>query len=125
MKAKSQFVNPEEFRRLIAGGSNKGSRRIHKPGEMNRAEEKYAMELELRKRAGDIIWWGFEAVKLRLADKTFYTPDFCVMREGFVVEFHEVKGHWEDDARVKIKVAAEMFPFRFIATDGKGYHEEF
>jgi hypothetical protein len=24
-------------------------------------------------------------------------------------------GHWEDDARVKIKVAARLFPFRFFA----------
>lgn len=35
------------------------------------------------------------------------------MRE---MELHEVKGYWEDDARVKIKVAAEAFwMFRFIA----------
>ncbi len=25
------------------------------------------------------------------------------------MEMHEVKGFWEDDARVKIKVAAELF----------------
>jgi hypothetical protein len=28
---------------------------------------------------------------------------------------HEVKGFWTDDARVKIKVAADLYPFRFIA----------
>lgn len=27
------------------------------------------------------------------------------------IELHEIKGHWEDDARVKIKVAAEMYPW--------------
>ena len=31
------------------------------------------------------------------------------------LQAHESKGHWEDDARVKIKVAAEKFPFQFIA----------
>ena len=31
------------------------------------------------------------------------------------MECHEVKGHWLDDARCKIKVAAEMYPFRFLA----------
>jgi hypothetical protein len=31
------------------------------------------------------------------------------------IELHEVKGFWEGDARVKIKVAAEMYPFRFLA----------
>jgi hypothetical protein len=59
----------------------------------------------------------FEPVKLRLAAATFYTPDFMVTRDDGEIVFHEVKGGWwEDDARVKIKVAAEMYPeFRFIA----------
>jgi len=38
-----------------------------------------------------------------------------VLADG-IVEFHEVKGHWEDDALVKIKVAAQTFPeFSFRA----------
>ena len=82
---------------------------------MNRTEAAYAAHLELRKRALEIVWYGFEAVKYKLADNTFYTPDFLVMTaEGFI-EAHEVKGFWEDDARVKIKVAAELFPVRFVA----------
>ena len=36
------------------------------------------------------------------------------------LEVHEVKGHWVDDARVKIKVAADMYPFRFIAIKAAG-----
>jgi hypothetical protein len=31
------------------------------------------------------------------------------------LQAHEVKGFWTDDARVKIKVAAEMYPIQFIA----------
>jgi len=31
------------------------------------------------------------------------------------LECHEVKGFWRDDARVKIKVAASIYPFRFVA----------
>jgi len=31
------------------------------------------------------------------------------------LEAHEVKGRWTDDALVKIRVAAEKFPFAFIA----------
>lgn len=65
--------------------------------------------------AGDIAWYRFEGVKLRLADKTFYTPDFAVMRRNGEIEIHEVKGFWTDDARVKIKVAAAQYPFQFIA----------
>ena len=57
----------------------------------------------------------FEAVTLRLADDCRYTPDFMVIAEDGVVEFHEVKaGFWRDDARVKLRVAAETYPmFRF------------
>jgi hypothetical protein len=60
---------------------------------------------------------GFEQIKLRLADKTYYTPDFWVLGDDDVLEFHETKGGpWMDDARVKIKVAAERYPqFRFRA----------
>jgi len=82
---------------------------------MNKTEAAYAARLELLRRDGEIIWWSYEAIKLRLADNTYYTPDFDVMRADGLLEIHEVKGHWEDDARVKIKVAAEQFPFRFLA----------
>jgi hypothetical protein len=85
-----------------------------KPGEMNKSEANYAKHLELRKQAGEILWWKFEGVKLRLADNTFYTPDFFVMLANGQLEAHEYKGHWMDDARVKIKVAAELYPFTFI-----------
>lgn len=64
---------------------------------------------------GSISWYRFEGVKLRLADNTFYTSDYCVMRSDGTMEMHEVKGFWQDDARVKIKVAADMYPFKFIA----------
>jgi hypothetical protein len=82
-------------------------------GHMNKTESAYAAELELRKRVGEIVWYVFEGVKLRLADLTFYTPDFFLMRADGTLECKEIKGYWEDDARVKIKVAASMFPFRF------------
>jgi hypothetical protein len=86
---------------------------------MNRTEAAYAQRLELQRQAGEVVWFKFEAVKLRLADATFYTPDFAVMLADGVMEMHEVKGFWEDDARVKIKVAAAMYPFRFIAIQHK------
>lgn len=67
------------------------------------------------KNSGSIQWYAFEAMKFKLADKTFYTPDFIVMTHEGYLEAHEVKGFWEDDARVKIKCAAEKFPIKFIA----------
>jgi hypothetical protein len=86
-----------------------------RPDGMNNTEAAYRDILWARQVAGEILWFRYEAVKLRLADNTFYTPDFFVMLANGEMEVHEVKGHWEDDARVKIKVAAAQFPFRFIA----------
>lgn len=95
-------------------------------GRMNLTEAAYAVVLEDKKTNGEIVWWRYERVKLRLADKTWYTPDFAVITGEDELEFHEVKGFWRDDARVKIKVANEEFPFLFIAiTKTKdGWHEE-
>jgi hypothetical protein len=86
-----------------------------KAGKMNGTETAYGKALELRQRAGEVAWYRFEGIKLRLADGCFYSPDFAVMLSSGEMEIHEVKGHWTDDARVKIKMAAEMYPFRFIA----------
>ena len=82
---------------------------------MNKLEAAYAIKLETDRSMGVIQWFSFDAIKLRLADATFYTPDFLVMAADGTLEVREVKGFWEDDARVKIKVAADKFPFRFVA----------
>ncbi len=101
-----------------------------KTGEMNKTEAAYADFLEMRRRCDEIWWFKFEAIKLRLADNTFYTCDFAVMAADRTLELHEVKGFWQDDARVKIKVAASLYPFRFIAVKpraqkhGGGYEVE-
>lgn len=86
-----------------------------KTGQMNKTEAAYADALKNRQMTGEVAWFKFEGVKLRLADNTFYSPDFAVMLADGQMEMHEVKGYWQDDARVKIKVAAELYPFRFIA----------
>ncbi len=86
-----------------------------KKWKMNKTEAEYASFLEDEKNRGAIVFYRFEGIKLRLADNTFYTPDFVVMDLDGVIECHEVKGYWMDDARVKIKIAAEMYPFRFLA----------
>lgn len=86
-----------------------------KPGQMNKSESSYSRHLEALKAAGKVLWFKFEGLKLRLADNTFYTPDFAVLADDGVLECHEIKGFWQDDARAKIKIAAELYPFRFKA----------
>jgi hypothetical protein len=83
---------------------------------MNKTEAAYAALLEARRHCGEVLWFGFEALKLRLAEATTYMPDFIVIAASGQVEAHEVKGFWRDDARVKFKVAAELFPWvKFMA----------
>lgn len=90
--------------------------RRNPPGTMNSLEAAYAAHLETLKQNGEIIWWAYEPIKLRLANKTSYNPDFLVIRSNGEVEIHETKGYWRDDARLKIKVAAEYFWFfKFVA----------
>lgn len=78
------------------------------PGRMNQTEAEYSGAMETRQRAGEIAWHLFAGVKLRLADNTFYSPYFVVMRSDGRMEMREVKGFWTDDARVKVKVAADF-----------------
>ena len=94
-----------------------------KVGQMNATEREYSDLLAKMQAAGIVLWYRFEGLKLRLADNTFYTPDFAVMRSSGLIECHEVKGHWQDDARVKIKVAAEMYPFKFVAAKKRAKRE--
>jgi len=84
---------------------------------MNKAELAYSRQLDALGHT-----WRYEPLKLRLADLTYYSPDFMVIDKDGVVQFHEVKAQWkgaktfhsEDDAKVKIKVAAEQFPWFFF-----------
>lgn len=105
-----------------------GLRRV--AGTMNATEARYALDLRLRSAAGEVLWFAFEGITLRLADDVRYTPDFVVQLADGTLEAHEVKGHWLTAARVKIKVAASLFPFRFCAVqavakkDGGGWKVE-
>jgi hypothetical protein len=90
-----------------------------KVGAMNKTEQAYAATLAERQHAGEVAWYKFEGMKFRLADNTFYTPDFAVMLTDGALEMHEVKGYWQDDARAKIKIAADLYPMRFVAIQAK------
>ena len=114
-------------------GSGNGAGKVargrprHVPGVMNQTEEAYAAHLALQLAAGEIAWFRFESVKLKLAEKTHLTVDFFVMTAAGDLEAHEVKGYWEEDARIKVKVAAAMYPFRFLAVQrapGGGWKTE-
>jgi hypothetical protein len=86
-------------------------------GIMNKTEARYEREVLIpAKERGEYLWYAFEGVKLRLANRTFLTVDFFALRPDQVFEAIDVKGARaivEEDAKVKMKVAAAMFPFQF------------
>lgn len=85
---------------------------------MNGAERAFAAALETLHRVGAIRWWTFEGVRFRIARakrSAFYTPDFVVVDAKGTVIAYEVKGHWEEAAKVRVKVAADRVPWvRFV-----------
>jgi hypothetical protein len=62
-------------------------------------------------------WIEREPVALKLGNGVRYNPDFMVADSAGSSQLtaYEVKGHMRDDAAVKLKVAARLFPFiRFV-----------
>lgn len=86
-----------------------------KKGQLNKTEQAYQDHLEQLKSAGLIAWYKFEGVTLRIAEGASFTPDFLVMLPDGQLEFREVKGFWREAAKVRMKVAASLFPFKFMA----------
>ena len=92
-----------------------------KPTKMNKTEAAYAQILDIRKKAGEIIRWRFEAVRLCLEEgnqregvRVFYKPDFMVTMPD-CIEIHETKGGFITPAELlRFKIAKSQYPeFRF------------
>ena len=92
---------------------------------MNKTERDYSLKLDADRQDGLISHWRFEPLKFRIGPAgsgtaCYYTPDFEVVLQDGLLEYHEVKGRWMDDARVKIKAVARLFrDRRFIAVTRK------
>ncbi len=88
-------------------------------GEMNKAEARYAQDLELLKRAGKILDWKYEAIKFKLSDKTkdspamWYTPDFFIIYPDkfTIVELKGYKSGKMAASVVRFKIARQMYPW--------------
>ena len=125
-------VNVDEFRKEHPLPPAIATRATLQAGpKRNKTEAAYEEWLRLQLQLGIISAYSFEPMKLRLGPDwlTSYTPDFMVVMLDGVIEMVDVKGAssskgstagawWEEDARLKIKVAAGLFPFRFV-----GVHE--
>lgn len=107
--AKPEPVKPTSKQRLHALGRKK-------KGEMNATEQKFANYLRTMEITGEVLWWKHEGIKLLLADRTTLTVDFNVMYADGLLVMVDVKGAKaiiEDDAKCKMKIAADQYPFVF------------
>lgn len=93
---------------------------------MTKPERTCQARLEAYRAAGDVLWYAFEPMKLRLADRTFFLPDFAVQwRQERELAFIECKGPYvREDGWLKLKIAAAQFPFAFYLFQLGGSGEE-
>lgn len=109
---------------LVPGGHTtaaKKAKEAKKKKGMNKWEESFARTLEWQRSIGQIAWWGFEPFRIRLADGCFFRPDFVTVDLQGKTAIYEVKGHFREAARVRLRVAAEKLPYPFyIVKKSKG-----
>ncbi len=100
-----------------------------KPGDRTKIEAEREALLERRKATGEVLDFWFQPITFRFADRTSYSPDFAVLYPDGRYVLEDVKGSkkekkegkatgrviaWvEEDARVKMKLAAALNPFEF------------
>ncbi len=109
---------------LVYMNPTKHPKRIRQNAEgLNKTEQAFLDYLRTElPQAGHLV----QAITLRLANGVRYTPDFfSYFTEDFnkvTVVAYEVKGYMRDDASVKIKVAASLYPwitFKLVTKHGK------
>lgn len=98
----------ERIRKMMPPTQARG-RTTHRPDRMNLLERQYAEHLLSRMIDGEVRDFWFEAIKVRLADRCWYTADFLVQRTNGTLEIHETKSHMEDDAAVKLRLMPTLW----------------
>ena len=90
------------------------------PAYRSDTERQYTEYLELLRRTGEIVNWFYEDSKWKLADGTYYIPDFMVVYKDKIV-FVEIKGYTKgrfgEKGVLKFKWCAErykMFYWRLV-----------
>lgn len=96
-------------------GTRARARAPHVPYQMNETEKRFMHSVaEPLLAAGAIRKYWFERLRFRFGidGNATYTPDFVFVLEDGEFEVIDVKGPggWEEDARVKMKACAAMYP---------------
>lgn len=105
-------------------GPARGQQEVSTDRYRSDTERRYALLLQWRKAAGELVAWFYEPCKgLFLAPGTSYTPDFLLWFPDGHIEFHEVKGGFiREKDWIKVKVAAARYSFwTFRLAQWKGH----
>jgi hypothetical protein len=83
---------------------------------LNKTERRY---LEILRQREELVWIGVHTFRLRMAANTHYTPDFATLDKDGLFTMIDTKGEFtREDAQLKIKLAARMFPmFRWVKAE--------
>jgi hypothetical protein len=79
-------------------------------------EAQYADQLDTERRCGTWEVVLYERMSFAIVPASehqkgvWYRPDFVMIRQGGIMEIHEVKGRWMPGAKAKIKALAAALP---------------
>ncbi len=109
----AHLLQPKAEPRLVAGqvmtvAADEGKKRIRQNGSgLNKTEQAFHDYLLQFHPVSEIY---SQRITLLLANGVRYTPDFLVRNRGTLAAY-ETKGFMRDDAAVKLKVAASLYPW--------------
>jgi hypothetical protein len=106
----------QKLDRVVTGNEPTTKRIRQNSAGLNKTEQAFHDHLVAQGNGGVLS----QAITLRLGNGVRYTPDFITVREralpidnrpAFQFDGYEVKGFMRDDAAVKLKVAASLYPW--------------
>ena len=81
----------------------------------SRKEAKYYMELKLRQRAGEVLFF-LRQTPIHLPGNTKYVCDFQVFLSDGSVQFVDVKGVETEVFKLKKRQVEELYPIEIVIT---------
>lgn len=130
--SRKQLAENPTWAKIFAEADAPQKRKRPAGPQMNGTETAYSQRLKALVAAGEVKSWMFNAMRLRIAmgeKVAYYKPDFFVEYFDGHFEFHETKGHEKARGILALKVAAGMFPIRFVLAkrddDGGWTFEDF
>lgn len=85
----------------------------------SKAEARYAMGLDMRQRAGEVLYWLWQ-VPFHLPGKTVYRCDFAVFESDGSAHYVDVKGIETQLFKLKKRQVEELYPVTIEVVKTRG-----